>query len=249
VALVTGGARGIGVAVAAALAAHGAVVVIADVRDGDGEAAARGLGPGGSYLRLDVTDEQAWQDAVRLVGERHGRLDVLVTSAGIANSTPLLELQAAQLRRVLDVNVVGTLLGICAVAPLMRRRGGSIVTISSVNGFVAPTGLVAYSASKWAVRGLTRSAAVELAPFGIRVNAVCPGSIDTPITGTGGFDLTDWDAYRRSIPLGRRGTADDVAQAALYLAGDMSGYVTGTELVVDGGLIAGRAVPRRAENP
>ena len=236
VALVTGGARGIGAAAAAALAAAGATVVVADLH-----AAAE---PAGWSLRLDVTDEAAWPEAVRQIGERHGRLDILVTSAGIASATPLLDLTAAQARRILDVNVIGTLLGIRAVVPLMRQHGGSIVTVASVNGYLAPPGLTAYAASKWAVRGLTRSAAIELAPYNIRVNAVCPGSIETPITDTGGFDSTDWQAYRQTIPLGRRGTPDDVAQAIRYLAGDASAYVTGTDLIVDGGLIAGRTIPR-----
>ncbi|HVQ95385.1 MAG TPA: SDR family NAD(P)-dependent oxidoreductase [Mycobacteriales bacterium] len=249
VALVTGGARGIGAAAAAALAAAGATVLVADIRDADGAAAVAALGPAAAYLRLDVTDEAAWAAVVDLVRARHQRLDVLVTSAGIAAPTPLLDLDAGQARAVLDVNVLGTLLGIRAAAPLMRAYGGSIVTVASVNGFLAPPGLTAYAASKWAVRGLTRSAAVELAPYRIRVNAVCPGSIETPITDGGGFDSTDWDAYARSIPLGRRGTAADVAAAIRYLAGDASSYVTGTDLVVDGGLLAGRTIPQRPGPP
>ncbi len=249
VALVTGGARGIGAAAAAALAAAGATVLVADIRDADGAAAVAALGPTAAYLRLDVTDAAAWAAAVDLVRARHQRLDVLVTSAGIAAPTPLLDLDAGRARAVLDVNVLGTLLGIRAAAPLMRASGGSIVTVASVNGFLAPPGLTAYAASKWAVRGLTRSAAVELAPYRIRVNAVCPGSIETPITDGGGFDSTDWDAYARSIPLGRRGTAADVAAAIRYLAGDASSYVTGTDLVVDGGLLAGRTIPQRPGPP
>ena len=246
VALVTGGAGGIGAAVAVELAARGARVVVADLHEADNPQA----GPGTAFRRLDVTDEQAWASLAGWLHAEHGRLDILVTAAGIAAAAPLVDLEATQLRRILEVNVIGTMLAVRAAVPLMRvHGGGSVVTVASVNGFSAPPGLAAYAASKWAVRGLTRSAAIELAPYGIRVNAVCPGSIETAITRTGGFDTTDWEGYRRLIPLGRRGTVADVAAAVAYLAGPASGYVTGTDLVVDGGLIAGRTVPQLPSAP
>ena len=195
-------------------------------------------------LALDVTDEQAWAGLVAEVDERFGRLDVVVLAAGIVVAGTLLDTTTADFERVLAVNVTGTFLGIRECAPLIARSGGgSIQTFSSVNGLLPLPGLNAYTASKFAVRGLTRTAALELAADGIRVNTICPGSIDTAITGTTDFGDVDFGAYAAAIPLGRRGTPADVADVAVFLAGRSSGYVTGTEITVDGGLVAGRRLP------
>lgn len=234
VALITGGLGGLGAATAELFAREGATVVVTDLAPG---------GPHAGYRSLDVTDEGSWQALAAEILATHGRLDVLVHCAGIAVSRPLLETSLEEFQRVQETNTTGTFLAIRTAAPLMRD-GGSIVTLSSVNGMLGTTGLAAYGASKFAVRGLTRVAALELAEAGIRVNTICPGSIDTRITAAPDFADTDWTAYTATIPLGRRGSPADVAELALYLASDASTYVTGTELVVDGGIAAGRRLPR-----
>lgn len=230
IALVTGGSGGLGAATARLFADEGATVVVTDLD---------------AIRPLDVTDESAWAALADELRAEHGRLDVLVHAAGIAVSRPLTETTLDEFERIQRVNTTGTFLAIRAVVPLMRAAGGgSIVTLSSINGLAGATGLASYVTSKFAVRGLTKVAALELAEHGIRVNAICPGSIATPITGAPGFSGTDWDAYVATIPLGRRGDPADVAEAALYLASDAAAYVTGTELVVDGGVTAGRRFPR-----
>lgn len=233
VALVTGGLGGLGAAVAALFAREGATVIVTDLHP-----TPTGPPPGAVYRSLDVTDEASWQ---ALAAEIQA-VDVLVHCAGIAMSKPLLETSLAEFQRVQLTNTTGTFLAIRTVAPLMRS-GGSIVTLSSINGVLGTTGLAAYGASKFAVRGLTRVAALELAASGIRVNTICPGSIDTRITDGADFADTDWSAYTATIPLGRRGAPADVAELALYLASDASAYVTGAEFVVDGGITAGRRLP------
>jgi NAD(P)-dependent dehydrogenase (short-subunit alcohol dehydrogenase family) len=243
-ALVTGAASGIGAATADLLHERGATVLLTDVDDEAGRARAAGLGPRATYLPLDVTDEQAWARVRREV-ESRGPLHVLVLSAGAAVKAPIVDTTLSDLRRMIDLNLVGTFLGIQAAAALMTE-GGSVVTLSSLRGILATAELGAYGASKFAVRALSRIAALELADRGIRVNAVCPGSIDTPITQGPGFGEDDVDAYVRSIPMQRRGTPDEVARAIAFLAGDESGYVTGTDFVIDGGTAAGRTTPKRA---
>ena len=168
-----------------------------------------------------------------------GPLTTLVNSAGAALRRPLLDTSPDDFRRIVDLNLTGTFLGL-SLAGRELARGGAIVNISSLNGVLPTAGLGAYVASKAGVSALTRVAALELAARGIRVNAVCPGSIDTAITDAPGFSDVDWDAYVRTIPLGRRGTPHEVARAVLYLASDESAYVTGTNLVIDGGIAAGR---------
>jgi NAD(P)-dependent dehydrogenase (short-subunit alcohol dehydrogenase family) len=239
VALITGGLGGLGAATARLFAGEGAIVIVTDLSADPTEPP-----PGATYRSLDVTDENAWQALAVDVRAEHGRVDVLVHCAGIAVSRLLLETSVEEFRRVQETNTTGTFLAIRTIAPLMRA-GGSIVTLSSVNGMLGTTGLAAYGASKFAVRGLTRVAALELAEAGIRVNTICPGSIDTQITDSADFANTDWAAYTATIPLGRRGSPADVAELALYLASDSSAYVTGTEMVVDGGIAAGRRLPRR----
>lgn len=233
VALVTGGLGGLGAATASLFAREGATVIATDLHPGPAEPP-----PGAVYRSLDVTDEASW----RALASEVRSVDVLVHCAGIAMSKPLLETSLEEFQRVQLTNTTGTFLAIRTVAPLMRS-GGSIVTLSSINGVLGTTGLAAYGASKFAVRGLTRVAALELAEAGIRVNTICPGSIDTRITDGADFADTDWAAYTATIPLGRRGVPADVAELALYLASDASAYVTGAEFVVDGGITAGRRLP------
>lgn len=237
-ALVTGAAAGIGAAIARLLHEEGAVVHLADLDGDGGERLAAELGERATYVALDVTDEAAWLAAVEAVASP-GPLTTLVNCAGAALRRPLLETSPADFRRIVELNLTGTFLGIRIAGPHLVD-GGSIVNVSSLNGVLPTAGLGAYVASKAAVSALTRVAALELAERGIRVNAVCPGSIDTSITASADFADVDWSAYVRAIPLRRRGSPAEVAQAVLYLASDDSGYVTGTNLVIDGGIAAGR---------
>jgi NAD(P)-dependent dehydrogenase (short-subunit alcohol dehydrogenase family) len=240
-ALVTGAGAGIGRAVARVLHEQGAVVHVADVNRPAGERVVDELGDRATYVALDVTDEASWVEAVdRIVAA--GPLTTLVNSAGGALRRPLLETPVEDFRRIVELNLTGTFLGLRVVGPHLAD-GGSIVNISSLNGLLPTAGLGAYVASKAGVSALTRVAALELAERGIRVNAVCPGSIDTAITEAADFAGVDWDAYLRTIPLHRRGTPDEVARAVLYLASEDSAYVTGTNLVIDGGIAAGRLAP------
>ncbi|MGF0118469.1 SDR family oxidoreductase [Promicromonospora sp. Marseille-Q5078] len=238
VALVTGGTGGMGTTHARALVAEGAKVVVADLDDAKGEALAAELGANARSVHLDVTSEDDWTTAVAATLEAFGRIDVLVNNAGIANGAPITEFDTEAWRRIIDINLTGTFLGIRAVSPIMADAGaGSIINISSVEGLRGSAGLHGYVASKFGVRGLTKSVALELGPRGVRVNSVHPGFIDTPMTA--GIDAGDL-----LIPLGRGARPEEVSQTVVFLASDESSYSTGAEFVVDGGLVAG--VPHAA---
>jgi len=233
VALVTGGARGLGAAYVRALHAEGASVVVADVLDDDARALADELGSRTLGVRLDVTDEESWTAAVDATVEAFGALHVLVNNAGIANAGRIERYGREKWDAVIAVNLTGTYLGVRAVLAALRAAGGgSIVNVSSVEGLRGSPGLHGYVASKFGVRGLTKSLAVELGPEQIRVNSVHPGFVLTAMT-----ERLDPDSPH--IPLERPARPEDVAGAVVYLASDESAYVTGTELVVDGGMIAG----------
>jgi 3alpha(or 20beta)-hydroxysteroid dehydrogenase len=235
VALVTGAARGIGEATARAFVAEGATVVLADKRDDVGRAVADDLGM--RYVSLDVTDEAAWASAVAEVGG----LDVLVNNAGIMRITPLLETDLDTFRKVLDTNLVSAFLGLKAVAPSMQARGGgSIVNFSSPQGIEGRHGMSAYTASKFGVRGLTRTAAIELGEHGIRVNAVVPGPTRTAMTERKGWTDEQYDEVYGGYPLGRMGRPEEVAALCVFLASDESSFCTGADFVVDGGVLAGK---------
>ena len=242
VALVTGAASGIGAGIASLFAAEGAAVVIADILDQRGETlAARVLDAGGQaiYLRLDVTSEADWSTAVAATIERFGRIDILVNNAGINERFNILGTSIESWHRVLAVNLDGTLFGLRAVAPAMRDSGGgSVINMSSAAG-LAGTAYAAYSSTKWAIRGLTRCAALEFARWRIRVNAICPGLVLTEINAGQSY----LEPVARANPLGRAGTVDDIARLALFLASDASDYVTGQDHVIDGGTTAGLPVP------
>ncbi|WP_370249485.1 glucose 1-dehydrogenase [Nocardioides sp.] len=242
VALVTGASRGIGAACARALVAEGASVVLADVLDVEGEALAAELaaGHGGRalYVHLDVTDEEGWTAAVALAVESFGRLDVLVNNAGIANGGQLQRFKMDKWHQILDVNLTGPFLGMRAAADAMiAAGGGSIINNSSIEGLRGTPWAHGYVASKWGLRGLTKSVAMELAPHGIRVNSLHPGLIRTPITEGIPDDFIP-------IPLGRAGQPEDVASFVLFLASDESSFATGTEFVVDGGTV--NQIPHKA---
>ena len=241
-ALVTGATGGLGRAISELLYDAGATVYLSDLDRDRGEALAEELGDRARFVRLDVTDEKSWEEAAAVMEEAGDRLTTLVNCAGAALKSSLVDTSLADFRRILELNLTGTFLGV-RLAGRVMGDGGSIVNISSLNGVLPTAGLGAYVASKAAVSALTRVAALELAERGITVNAVCPGSIDTAITDTRDFADTDWDAYVQTIPLGRRGAPVEVAHAVLYLVADESRYVTGTNLVVDGGIAAGRRTP------
>ena len=239
VALITGAARGQGAAEARLFAGEGARVYLSDVLDDEGAATAADIGAAASYHHLDVTDEDAWIDLVEEIIEAEGRLDVLVNNAGIFRVMPTVLTSEAEYRQIIDVNQVGTFLGMKTVIPTMvQAESGSIVNISSVAGLQGAAGTMAYAASKWAVRGMTKVAAKEVAPFGVRVNSVHPGIIDTPMMSDATVEGAVLDRIVRAIPMGHVAQADDVANLILYLASDESSYSTGSEFVVDGGMTA-----------
>jgi NAD(P)-dependent dehydrogenase (short-subunit alcohol dehydrogenase family) len=245
VALVTGGGRGIGRGVVEAFAHEGATVVSADLEHPEhpglsGRSGRPGGAAGGSAVRpvrLDVTDEDAWAETVAAVERDHGRLDVLVNNAGLISYEPIDTLSLDEWHRIIAVDQTGVFLGMRAAIPAMRRAGGgSIVNLSSAWGVVGGVGTHAYHASKGAVRSMTRNAAVTYATEGIRANAVIPGWIETPLTDAQPDDLNA--AVLGGTPMRRGGTPADIASGCVYLASDESSYVTGTDLVIDGGLLA-----------
>ncbi|MEU7072566.1 glucose 1-dehydrogenase [Streptomyces narbonensis] len=249
VVLVTGAARGQGEQEARLFAAEGARVVLADVLDDAGEALAKELreGPGEGravYVHLDVTREEDWTAAVALAKERFGKIDGLVNNAGILRFNELLSTPLEEFRAIVSVNQTGCFLGIRTVAPeIAAAGGGTIVNTASYTGLTGMAGVGAYAASKHAVLGLTRVAALELAARNIRVNAVCPGAIDTPMSNPEGVDpASTAGLYRKLVPLGRIGRPDEVAALALFLTGEDSAYITGQPFVIDGGWLAGVSI-------
>ena len=248
VALVTGGASGIGAATAERFAAEGARVVASDIDEVGGEAVAeaiRGAGGAAEFLAHDTTDEAAWRAVIDRIVAAHGRLDVLVNSAGIGIAKPILETSLADWRATMSVNLDGVFLGTrIAIEAMSRTGGGSIINLSSAYGMVGGPNVSAYAASKGGVRLLSKAAAVECAraKLGIRVNSVHPGFIETPMVQAGLERSGAPEERRRHIeglhPVGHLGEPADIANAILYLASDEAKFVTGTELVVDGGLTA-----------
>ena len=238
VALVSGGARGQGAEEGRLFRQAGATVVLADVLDEDGRQVAKELGA--IYVHLDVTSEQEWEAVMEGVVETHGRLDVMVNNAGIFRHGQLVKESLEQWQQVIAVNQTGVFLGMRAAAKVMidAGHGGSIINISSVAGLQGSFGSISYSASKWAVRGMTKVAAKELGRYGIRVNSIHPGLIDTAMTADFPAIVNEERraAMLRGTPMGRVGTPADVANMVLFLAGDASSYCTGQEFVVDGGV-------------
>ncbi|MFD6401039.1 glucose 1-dehydrogenase [Nocardia sp. NPDC060249] len=238
VAVISGGARGMGAAHARRFVAEGASVVIGDVLDDEGATVAKELGDSVAYRHLDVREPEQWAAIVAAAVEEFGGLHVLVNNAGIVNGNLLVDFALDEWQRIIDINLTGTFLGMQAAVPALKDAGGgSIVNISSVEGMRGSPGLHGYTATKFAVRGLTKSAALELAPQGIRVNSVHPGLISTPMTEGIPSDFLQ-------IPLARAAEADEVSALVAYLASDESSYSTGAEFVVDGGLTVG--VPHKS---
>jgi len=241
VAIITGGARGMGAATSRLFAAEGAQVAITDVLEEAGAALAAELGERARFYRHDVSSEAGWAAIVAQVEADLGPVDILVNNAGILLFRSLLETSVEEYRHVLDVNLTGEFLGIKAVAPGMIARGkGAIVNISSVDGMKGANGLAAYSSSKWGVRGLTRVAAMELGHRGIRVNSVHPGGVDTAMTNHDGSARDKVNERFGNIPLQRVGGPEEVARATLFLASDEASYLAGAEIAVDGGMLTGQ---------
>lgn len=245
VAIITGAARGQGASAARQFVTQGAKVLITDVLDEEGEVLAKELGDAASFFHLDVREQSEWADAVAECETKWGKLNVLVNNAGILKFAMLEELALDQLRLILDINLVGTLLGMQAAIPAMRRAGGgSIVNISSTEGLGATVGCAAYTASKFAVRGITKVAAIENGKDGIRTNSVHPGSIDTNMMRDLGLTDEHMTALGSKIPgLRRVGLPDEVAGVVVFLASDESSYCNGAEFVVDGGITASAGYP------
>jgi 3alpha(or 20beta)-hydroxysteroid dehydrogenase len=243
VALISGGSRGQGAAEARLFASEGASVVVCDVLDEQGEETVAAIERDGGeaiFVRLDVADEAAWSAAVDRVRRDFGALHVLVNNAGVLSRAGIIDTSVEEWERVLDINLTGTFLGMRAAAPLMRDSGGgAIVNISSIAGLVG-TGAAAYSASKWGVRGLSKVAALEFAPWRIRVNSVHPGVVETAMTAEFA------QAAAATVPLGRVSQPEEIAQLVLFLASERSSYLSGSEIAIDGGRVAGLggSVPR-----
>jgi 3alpha(or 20beta)-hydroxysteroid dehydrogenase len=238
VCFITGAARGIGAAAARLFAAEGARLVLTDLDETAGAALAAEL-PEAMFLTLDVSDEAGWRDAMDAALARFGRLDVLLNNAGIFERAPLSETSVGMFMRTVRINQLGVFLGMREAAPAMQAAGGgSIINLSSVGGLFGSVNNIAYSGTKWAVRGMTKCAALELAPFGIRVNSIHPGGVDTPMLAAQ-MDAAMRGAVAQGTPLGRLATAGDVAAMALFLASDASSYSTGAEFICDGGMTVG----------
>ena len=240
IAVITGGARGMGAATARLFASEGAKVVIADILE-EGKALAQEIGSERAmFVHLDVTSEESWALLDSTVRAQFGVARVLVNNAGIVCYGEVIHQDYRELERVLRINVCGSFLGIKTLAPgMIAAGGGSIVNISSEVGLIAHNGLGAYAASKWAVRGMSKAAALELSHRGVRVNSVHPGPINTPMANPNGLPASEIDEMHRALPLSRAGQPEEVARATLFLASDDASYVTGAEFAVDGGMSAG----------
>ncbi|MGV0784385.1 SDR family oxidoreductase [Mycolicibacterium sp. XJ775] len=241
VAIVTGGARGLGASFARQIVTRGGKVVISDVLDDDGAALAADLGGNARYIHLDVIDAAQWQSAVELALSEFGKLNGLVNNAGISTGQFIEHEPLDHFRTVLEVNLVGVFNGLQSViAPMRAAGGGSIVNISSAAGLMGLALTAGYGASKWGVRGLSKIAAVELGTDRIRVNSVHPGMTYTPMTAQVG--ITPGEGNYPNTPMGRVGEADEISGAVCYLLSSASSYVTGAEIAVDGGWTAGPTV-------
>ncbi|NKE61858.1 glucose 1-dehydrogenase [Lentzea sp. PSKA42] len=241
VALITGAARGQGAAAARRFVAEGARVMLTDVLDDQGKELAAELGA--EYCHLDVSSEDEWAEAVAFTVQTFGDITVLVNNAGILHFSALADTTLADYQRVIGINQVGTFLGMRAVVGSMTKAGGgSIVNVSSVEGMAGMPYLVAYTASKFAIRGMTKVAAMELGQHGIRVNSVHPGAIDTPMVSETLGRQVDISPIGKKVALRRVGQPEDVANVVLFLASDESAYCTGAEFAVDGGATATHAL-------
>lgn len=241
VAIVTGGAQGQGAEIARQFVAEGAKVYIADVADDLGKALADELGDSARFRHHDVSDEDSWIALVEEVDATFGPVNVLANNAGILRFADIEKMTKEEYLLLVNVNQLGTFLGMKSVARTMRKNGGgSIINASSVEGLAGMASLTGYVATKWAIRGMTKAAAMELGPKGIRVNSIHPGMIDTPMTRPHGGDAAmEFGASR--VPLRRVGYPEDIAPLYVFLASDESAYINGAEIAIDGGVTATHA--------
>jgi 3alpha(or 20beta)-hydroxysteroid dehydrogenase len=243
VALITGGARGMGKAHVKRFVAEGAKVVFGDLLEEEGAKLAAELDGEAVFVKMNVTSPEDWELAVKTAVDTFGKLDVLVNNAGIIKHQRIEDMELATFKAVLDVNLVGQWLGIKSVIPAMKAAGGgSIVNVSSTEGFTGARGLAAYSSSKFGVRGLTRSAAQELGQYGIRVNSIHPGAILTAMSmdpDVVAAAADNAEAFMKALPMGRLGKTREVSGLVSFLASDDSSYCSGSEVLVDGGMISG----------
>lgn len=244
VAIITGAAQGMGEATARLFKAEGAKVALGDINVDAGRAVSKSLGRNSFFRKLDVSKEKDWASMVTNTFRRWGRIDALVNNAGLVHFTPVEILNPADFYQVLGVNTLGPILGTKHVAPIMKEQeSGSIVNISSVDGLRGTNGLTIYTASKWALRGITKSHAYELGQSGIRVNSIHPGGVNTPMGNSAGRPEEEINALFKRLPLGRIGKPEEIANASLFLASDEATYISGAELAVDGGWTAGTYLP------
>lgn len=244
VALVTGGARGLGAATVRLMVGEGARVVFGDVLDEEGQALAKELGDQAAFVHMDVTEQSDWNRAIERA-QKFGPLNVLVNNAAVVHMAALSETTDEDYMRVFKINQFGTFIGIRSVIEPMKAAGvGSIINVSSIDGLHSSAGLSAYSSTKWAVRGLTKNAAIELGQYGIRVNSVHPGGMYTAMGGSEFSSEEDLNTgtYAR-FPIPRVGQPEEVAQVILFLATDEASYSTGSEFVADGGWFTGMRSP------
>lgn len=236
VALVTGGARGMGASHVEGLVEEGARVVAADILEAEGKDLAARFGESAMFAKLDVTHDHEWEDVVRMTEERFGPIDILVNNAGIVAYGTLVDMTPAEFKHVLDINLYGCFLGMHYTIPSLRKAGGGvIINVSSTAGMMGYGQIGAYVASKWGVRGLTKTAALELGAEGIRVMSIHPGPIATPMTADLGDELT------MAQPIARFGKPEEVTALMMFLASDAT-YSTGSEFIVDGGALLGPAM-------
>lgn len=238
VVLITGGARGQGASHARAFVEEGAKVLFTDILVEDGKTLEKELGENATFAKHDVRSEEEWKSVVSLAESTFGPINILVNNAGIVFNKKFVETTEEEYRRIIDINQVGVFLGMKSVVPSMKKgKGGSIINISSIDGLRGAPGNLAYDASKFAVRGMTKTAALELAEYGIRVNSIHPGVIETPMIAQD--DLQDTvKEISKNIPLKRLGQPKDITNLVLFLASEESSYSTGSEFVVDGGMTA-----------
>ena len=245
IAIITGAARGMGEASARLFVRHGARVVLVDKRDDLGRAVAESIDesqPGAArYLSADITDPANWRTVLDATIETYGAPNVLLNNAGIIRVQPLLETDLETFHKVIETNLTSCFLGMQAIVPVMRANGGgSVINVASPQGYEGRANFGAYTASKFGVRGLTRTAAIEFGPFGVRVNCVVPGPIRTAMTERAGWTDDDYARSYGAYPLGRRGEPDEVAAVNLFLASDESSFCTGADFIADGGVLAGK---------